>query len=160
MSDAINPSHPLSSLSPPAFNLALHPGLFQWVSSSQQVAKLLELQPQQQSFLWVFSVDFLLGWLVWSPCSRRDSESCLTPKFETISSLVLNFLYASTLTSIHDYQKNIALTIRNWEGNRQEGQGSPNRGNRLQVSDIFYLSLKWPRNKLLVLYFSPFSIQI
>ena len=30
-----------------------------------------------------------------------------------------------------------------WEGNRQEGQGSPNRGNRLQVSDIFYLSLKW-----------------
>ena len=44
VSDAIQPSHPLSSLSPPAFNLAQHPGLFQWVSSSNQVAKELELQ--------------------------------------------------------------------------------------------------------------------
>ena len=39
--DAIQPSHPLSSPSPPAFNLAQHQGLFKWVSSSHQVAKLL-----------------------------------------------------------------------------------------------------------------------
>ena len=42
--DAIQPSHPLSSLSPPAFNLSQHKGLFQWVSSSHQVAKVLEFQ--------------------------------------------------------------------------------------------------------------------
>ena len=43
-SDAIQPSHPLSSPSPSAFNLSQHQGLFQWVSSSHQVAKVLELQ--------------------------------------------------------------------------------------------------------------------
>ena len=42
--DAIQPSHPLSSPSPPAFSLSQHQGLFQWVSSSHQVAKVLELQ--------------------------------------------------------------------------------------------------------------------
>ena len=42
--DAIQPSHPLSSPSPPAFNLSQHQGLFQWVSSSHQAAKVLELQ--------------------------------------------------------------------------------------------------------------------
>ena len=46
VSDAIQPSHSLSSLSPPAFNLPWHQGLFQWVSSSHQVAKVLELQLQ------------------------------------------------------------------------------------------------------------------
>ena len=46
VSDAIQPSHPLSSHSPPAFNLSQHQGLFQWISSSHQVAKVLELQHQ------------------------------------------------------------------------------------------------------------------
>ena len=41
--DAIQPSHPLLPPSPPAFNLSQHPSLFQWVSSSHQVAKVLEL---------------------------------------------------------------------------------------------------------------------
>ena len=59
VSDAIQPSHPLSSLSPPAFNLSQHQGLFQWVSSSHQVAKVLELQLQHQSFQWIFRTDFL-----------------------------------------------------------------------------------------------------
>ena len=48
--DAIQPSHPLSSPSPPAFNLSQHQGLFQQVSSSCQVAKVLEFQLQHQSF--------------------------------------------------------------------------------------------------------------
>ena len=48
--DATQPSHPLSSPSPLAFNLSQHQGLFQWVSSSQQVAKVLEFQLQHQSF--------------------------------------------------------------------------------------------------------------
>ena len=42
--DAIQPSHPLSSPSPPALNLSQHHGLFKWVGSSHQVAKVLELQ--------------------------------------------------------------------------------------------------------------------
>ena len=50
VSDAIQPSHPLSSSSPPTLNLSQHQGLFQWVSSSHQVAKILEFQLQHQSF--------------------------------------------------------------------------------------------------------------
>ena len=48
--DAIQPSHPLSSPSPPAPNPSQHQGLFQWVNSSQEVAKVLEFQPYHQSF--------------------------------------------------------------------------------------------------------------
>ena len=55
--DAIQPSHPLLSPSPPALNLSQHQGLFKWASSSHQVAKLLELR--LQSFQWIFRVDFL-----------------------------------------------------------------------------------------------------
>ena len=52
VSETTQPSHPLSSPSPPTFSLSQHQGLFQWVSSSQQVVKVLELQPQHQSFQW------------------------------------------------------------------------------------------------------------
>ena len=57
--DAIQPSHPLSSPAPPAFILSQHQGLFQWVSSPHQVAKVLEFQLQHQSFQWIFRTDFL-----------------------------------------------------------------------------------------------------
>ena len=57
--DTIQPSHPLSSPSLPAFNLSQHQGLFKRVSSSNQVAKVLELQLQHQSFHWTFRTDFL-----------------------------------------------------------------------------------------------------
>ena len=59
VSDAIQPSHPLSSPSPPDFNLSQHQCLFQWVSSSHQVVKVLEFQLQHQSFQWTFRTDFL-----------------------------------------------------------------------------------------------------
>ena len=49
VSDAIQPSHPPSSPSPPAPNLSQHQGLFQWVSSSHQMAKVLKFQLQYQS---------------------------------------------------------------------------------------------------------------
>ena len=55
--DAIQPSHPLSSPSPPALNLTQHQGLFKWVSSSHQVAKVLEFQLQHQSFQWTPRTD-------------------------------------------------------------------------------------------------------
>ena len=70
VSDAIRPSHPQSSPFPPAFNLSQHQGLFKWISSSHQVAKVLEFQLQQQSFQWIFRTDFL----VWSPCSPWNSQ--------------------------------------------------------------------------------------
>ena len=50
--DATQPSHPLLSPSPPAFNFSQHQGLFKWVSSSHQVAKVLEFQLQHQSLQW------------------------------------------------------------------------------------------------------------
>ena len=102
----IQPSHSLSSPSP-AFNLSQHQGLFQWVSSSYQVAKVLELQLQHKSFQWIFRTDFFQDWLVWSPCSPRDSqESSPAPQFKSINSLVVSLLYDPTCTSIHDYWKN------------------------------------------------------
>ena len=71
-------SHPLSSPSPPAFNLSQHQGLFKWVSSSHQVAKVLEFQLQHQSFQWTPRTDFLqdalTGWI-----------SLLSPVFLAIS---------------------------------------------------------------------------
>ena len=103
--DAIQPSHPLLSPSPSAFNL--HQGLFKCVSSSHQVAKVLELPLQHQFFKWIFRTDFLEDWLVWSPCCPRDSqESSPIPQFKSINSLVLSFLYCPSLTSIHDYWEN------------------------------------------------------
>ena len=58
VSDAIEPSHPLSSPSPTS-NLSHHQGLFKWISSSHQVAKLLEFQLQHQPFQWIFRTAFL-----------------------------------------------------------------------------------------------------
>ena len=57
--DAIHSSHPLLSPSPPAFKLSQHQSLFKWVCSLHQVAKVLELQLQHQSFQWIFRTDFL-----------------------------------------------------------------------------------------------------
>ena len=59
VSDAIQASLPLSSPSLPVFNLSQHQGLFKWVNSSHQVAKVSEFQLQHQSFQWIFRTDFL-----------------------------------------------------------------------------------------------------
>ena len=118
--DAIQPSHPLSSPSPPTFNLSQHPGLFKWVSSSHQVAKVLELQSQHQFFQWIFRIDFLQDWLVGSPCSPGDShESSTTPQFKDINSSILSFFYGPTLTSVFDYWKNHSLDKMDlcWQSN-------------------------------------------
>ena len=120
VSDAIQPSHPQSIPSPPALNLSQHQGLFKWVSSSHQVAKVLEFQLHHQSFQWIFRTDFLYVGLIESPCSPRDSqESSPTPQFKSISSLVLSFPYSPTLTSIHDHWKNHSLdkTDLCWQSN-------------------------------------------
>ena len=108
--DAIQPSHPLPSPSPPALNLSQHQGLFQWVNPSHQVAKVLEFRLQHQSFQWTPTTDLLQNGLVGSPCSPRDSqESSPTPQFKSINSSALSFLHSPALTSIHDYWKNHSL---------------------------------------------------
>ena len=62
--DAIQPSHPLSSPSPPAPNPSQHQGLFQWVNSSYEVVKVLEFQLQYQSFQWTPRlISFRMYWL-------------------------------------------------------------------------------------------------
>ena len=110
VSDAIQPSHPLSSPSPPAPNPSQHQTLFQWVNPLHEVAKVLEFQFQHHSFLRNPRVDLLQKGLVGFPCSPRDSqESSSTPQFKSINSLVLSLLHSPTLTSIHDYWKNHSL---------------------------------------------------
>ena len=107
VSDAIQPSHPLLSPSPPTFNLSQHRGLFKWVSSLHEVAKVLEFQLQHQSFQWIFRTVFPLGWIGRiSLQSKGLSRVFSTPQFKSINSSVLSFLYSPTLTSIHDYWKN------------------------------------------------------
>ena len=114
ISDAIQPSHPLLSPSPPALNLSQHQGLFQWVSSLHHVAKILELW--HQSFQWIFRIDFFEDWLVWFPCCPRDSqESSPATHFKSINPLALSFmaqlspLYVTTV-------KTIALIIQTCVG--------------------------------------------
>ena len=101
VSDAIlQPSHPLLSRSPPAFNLSQHQGLFQSDCQSTEVsasALVLEL---------IFRTDFLEDELVGSPFIPRNSQqSSPIPQSKSINSSVLSFLYSPTLTSIHDYWK-------------------------------------------------------
>ena len=110
VSDAIQPSHPLLSLSPPAPNPSQHESLFQWINSSHEVAKVLEFQLQHHSLQRNPRVDLLQNGLVGSPCSPKDSqESSPTPQFKSINSSVLSLLHSPTLTSIHDHWKNHSL---------------------------------------------------
>ena len=75
--NAIQPSHPLSSSSPPDCNLSQNQGLFQWVSSLHQVAKVVELQLQHQSFQWIFRTDFPWDWLIWYLAVQGTLKSLL-----------------------------------------------------------------------------------
>ena len=64
VSDAIQPSHPLLSPSPPALSPSQHQGLFKWVSSTHQVATVLEFQLQHQYFQWTPRlISFRMDWL-------------------------------------------------------------------------------------------------
>ena len=104
--DAIQPSHLLSSPSPLAFTLSQNQGLFQLASSSHQVAKVVELQLQHLSFQWMFRTDILYDWLIWSPCSPRDSRVFSSTTVQKHQFFGTQHLYSPTLTSIHEYWKN------------------------------------------------------
>ena len=105
------PSHLiLSSPSPPAPNPSQHQSLFQWVNSSHEVAKVLELQLKHHSFQRNPRADLLYNGLVGSPCSPRDSqESSPTPQSKSINSSVLSLLHSPTLTPLHDHRKKHSL---------------------------------------------------
>ena len=94
--DAIQHSHPLSSPSPPALNLSQHQGLFQWVSSLHQVAKVLEFQLQHQSFPMNTQGWSPLGWAVWiSLQSKGLSRVFSNTTVQKHHSLALCFLCGS-----------------------------------------------------------------
>ena len=117
VSDAIPPSHPLLSPSPPALYLSQHQGLSQWVSSSHQAAKVLEFQLQFQSFQWIFRTDFLQDGLVGSPCSPRDSqEFSPTPQFKSINSTGSAFFVVQLSHPYMTTGKTIALTRQPFVG--------------------------------------------
>ena len=104
--DAIQPSHPLSSPSPPAFSLSQHQGLFKWVNSSHQVAKVLEIQLQHQYFQWTQDWSSL-GWTGWiSLQSKRLSRVFSNTTVQKHQFCGAQLLYNPTLTSICDYRKN------------------------------------------------------
>ena len=79
-------------------NPSQHQGLFRWVNSSHEVAKVLEFQLQHQSLQWTPRIDLL-------PV-RGTVKSYPTSQFKSINSSVLSFLYGPTLTSVHDNWKN------------------------------------------------------
>ena len=106
--DAIQQSHPLSSLSLPAFNLSQHQGLFKWVSSSHQVAKVLEFQLQYQSFQMNTQDWSPLGWTGWiflqSKGLSRVFPNSVVQKHQFFRA---QLLYSPTFTST---RKTIAFT--------------------------------------------------
>ena len=101
---ATQPSHPLSSPSP-AFSLSQHQALFQWVSSSHRLAKVLQFQLQHQSFQRVFRTNFLYDCLVWSCSPRERVFSNATVQKHQFFSAQLSFI-VQLFTSLHDYWKN------------------------------------------------------
>ena len=76
--------------------------LMSWLFPSG--GQVLALQLQYQSFWWIFRIDFLYNWLIWSSCSSRDSqESSPTPQLKSINSSVFSLLYGPTLTTSCKY---------------------------------------------------------
>ena len=104
------------------FPLLLLPSIFPSIRGFSNESVLCIRWPKYWSFSYSISpsntskeysglISFRLNWLVGSPWSPRDFQECFqTLQFKSINSSALSFLYSPTLTSIHDYWKNIALT--------------------------------------------------
>ena len=102
VSDAIQPSHPLTSPSPSAFSLSQHQGLFQWVSSSHQIEKVLKFQLQRQSFQWIFrTVSLRMDWL-----DLLAVQGTLKSLLQHHSSKASILRRSAFFTSIRDHWKN------------------------------------------------------
>ena len=112
--DAIQPSHPLSSPSPSAFNLSQHQGLFKWFRSSHQVAKVSELQLQHQ---WIFRPDFFrMDWL--DLLAVQGTLKSLLQYHSSETSILWRsaFFIIQLSHSMHDYWRNHTLTRQTFVG--------------------------------------------
>ena len=110
--DAIQPSHPLLSPSPPAPNPSQHQGFLQWVNPSRG---------GQSIGVWASASVLPMNTQDWSDllAVQGTQESSPTPQFKSINFSVLSFLYSPTLTSIHDHWKNHSLDQMDlcWQSN-------------------------------------------
>ena len=106
--DDIQPSHPLSSTSPLAFNLSsgFCPVSWLFASSGQNIVAAASASVLLMN-IWGWFPLALMGLI--SLQSKRMSSPA---QFKTINSLVLSLLYGPTLTSVYDYWKTIALTVQ------------------------------------------------
>ena len=125
--DAIQPSHPLLPPCPPALNSSEHQGLFQRVSSSHQVAKVLEFQLQHQSFQWIFRTVFLQDWLVWSPLLSKGLSSIFSSTtVQKHALLIIRELQMGTVMGYHHTPHRRAIsrtpTTANVGKNVEKGQ--------------------------------------
>ena len=107
--DVIQPSYSLLSPSPPALNLYQHKGLFKWVSSSHQVAKVLEfhfnISPSNEH---PGLISFRMDWL--DLLAVQGTLNSLLQRHSSKASILQHsFLYSPTLISIHDHWKNHSL---------------------------------------------------
>ena len=117
VSDAIQPSHPLLSPSPPALNLSRHQGFFKWLSSSQQVAKVLEFQLQHQSFQWTPGlICFRMDW--WDLLAVQGTLKSLLQHHSSEASILRHsaFFIVQLLYPYMTTGKTIALTRRTFVG--------------------------------------------
>ena len=116
VSDAIQPSHPLSSPSPPALNLCQHQSLLKWVSSLHQVAKVLQPQLQHQSSQWTPRTDFRINW--WDLHAVQGTLKSLLQHHSAKASILLHSAFFIDQLS-HPYMttgKTIALTRQTFVG--------------------------------------------
>ena len=138
--DAIQPSHPLLSPSPPAFNLSQHQGLFKWVSSSHQVTKVLEFQIQHQSFNeYPGLISFRMDWL-----DLLAVQGTLKSLLQHHSSKASNLWHSAFFI---EYQESICLLdvgtligfiLSPWELGRKNQHGSPrSHGKRIPTTELF-----------------------
>ena len=100
VSDAIQPSHSLSSPSPPTLNLSQHQGHCQWVIFFSANGQRIRASASAPVFSMHIQGWFPLGLTVWSPCWPRDSQECSpAPQFERINSSALSLLSGPSLWS-------------------------------------------------------------
>ena len=106
VSDAIQPSHPLSSPSPPSFNLFQHQGLFhcQFIPSGGQSSGVSASASVLPMNIQDWFPSGRAGWI--SLQSKGFSRVFSNTQFKNINSLVLSLFYSPTVTSIHDHWKN------------------------------------------------------
>ena len=114
--DAIQPSHPLSSPSPPTFNLSQHQGLFKWVSSSHQLGQSIGLSASASVLPMNIQDWFSLGWTGWISLQSKGLLRVFSKRssIQKLNSSALNFLYSPTLKSIHDYWKKHSFDYMNF----------------------------------------------